>query len=390
MIKSYFKGIENVLLKNIASARTEILIAVAWFTNHDLFNAVCEKLIEGVTVTLCLVNDEINNRDEGINLEYFISKGGVLYFGNSEELMHHKFCIIDNSILLNGSYNWTYYAEKRNRENIIIFKELPTVVSDFKIEFDSTISKCDKVSDLQKYLLMNKPQDSSETASYISYDMLYQSEVNESTGLYDRAMTLAGKALKIKSDNKECRLFIKKLEDVEKRESIQNSKQIEKEAVNWEKIVSKFETDLIDSYISTKPDRQKALLSAKAIYQYEKEHNFALVNAAYSANNPGYIMMIFGHYQKAEEFFRLSKDALGQYNLGVLNLLHNDGNGFSDKINKAFAMLGEKDIPCLALYVPKKHNGIIEYSEKKLIDKTSKDTISLKAAITTIKMEFNI
>jgi len=35
-------------------------------------------------------------------------------------LMHDKFCLFDNKILITGSYNWTYSAEKRNSENIII------------------------------------------------------------------------------------------------------------------------------------------------------------------------------------------------------------------------------------------------------------------------------
>lgn len=37
--------------------------------------------------------------------------------------MHNKFCIFDKSILITGSYNWTYSAERRNAENIIITDE---------------------------------------------------------------------------------------------------------------------------------------------------------------------------------------------------------------------------------------------------------------------------
>ena len=41
--------------------------------------------------------------------------------------MHHKFCIIDNKIVITGSYNWTFYAETRNIENIIISDKSETV-----------------------------------------------------------------------------------------------------------------------------------------------------------------------------------------------------------------------------------------------------------------------
>lgn len=33
--------------------------------------------------------------------------------------MHNKFCLFDNSMVISGSYNWTYSAETRNAENVI-------------------------------------------------------------------------------------------------------------------------------------------------------------------------------------------------------------------------------------------------------------------------------
>ena len=37
-----------------------------------------------------------------------------------EGLMHHKFALIDNQILLNGSFNWTERAVRENCENLVI------------------------------------------------------------------------------------------------------------------------------------------------------------------------------------------------------------------------------------------------------------------------------
>jgi phosphatidylserine/phosphatidylglycerophosphate/cardiolipin synthase-like enzyme len=34
--------------------------------------------------------------------------------------MHDKFCVIDNQVVVTGSYNWTNNAEFRNDENITI------------------------------------------------------------------------------------------------------------------------------------------------------------------------------------------------------------------------------------------------------------------------------
>ena len=34
--------------------------------------------------------------------------------------MHHKFCVIDNQVVLHGSYNWSTNAEMKNDEDITV------------------------------------------------------------------------------------------------------------------------------------------------------------------------------------------------------------------------------------------------------------------------------
>eukprot|EP00012_Vannella_robusta_P003002 CAMPEP_0206182496 /NCGR_PEP_ID=MMETSP0166-20121206/96_1 /ASSEMBLY_ACC=CAM_ASM_000260 /TAXON_ID=95228 /ORGANISM="Vannella robusta, Strain DIVA3 518/3/11/1/6" /LENGTH=73 /DNA_ID=CAMNT_0053597209 /DNA_START=388 /DNA_END=606 /DNA_ORIENTATION=- len=34
--------------------------------------------------------------------------------------MHHKFAIIDDQVILTGSFNWTVQAQRSNRENLHI------------------------------------------------------------------------------------------------------------------------------------------------------------------------------------------------------------------------------------------------------------------------------
>ena len=50
-----------------------------------------------------------------------MKEAGVCVVASQREgLMHHKFALIDNQILLNGSFNWTERAVWENCENLVI------------------------------------------------------------------------------------------------------------------------------------------------------------------------------------------------------------------------------------------------------------------------------
>ena len=48
--------------------------------------------------------------------------------------MHNKFAIIDNRILLTGSYNWTFSANHRNDENLMVIDD-PEIIEIFQNQF---------------------------------------------------------------------------------------------------------------------------------------------------------------------------------------------------------------------------------------------------------------
>ncbi len=147
MIRIHFQDIRQYVIKELASASSDIKVAVCWFTCKELFDLLCDKLKEGKSVELIVLNDSINNRPDGLNFQTFIDLGGKFYFSDIENPMHNKYCIIDNSTLINGSYNWTYFAENKNFENIMIFKE-HEIVSDYVSDFLRIKEHCKLVTDV--------------------------------------------------------------------------------------------------------------------------------------------------------------------------------------------------------------------------------------------------
>ena len=133
--QAYFENIQTQIKKELSNAEYSIYIAVAWFTDNELFKVLCKKASEGLFVELIIVDDDIN-RQGSLNFSILESKGGKIWKipTTDENLMHNKFCIIDDSTIITGSYNYTRKAQS-NHENITVITDNNELAIQFAIEF---------------------------------------------------------------------------------------------------------------------------------------------------------------------------------------------------------------------------------------------------------------
>jgi len=130
METAHFSHIRSEIISLLDDAKREVLVAMAWFTSSELFSALLSCCNRGVRVNLILLDDPINYMYYAPDFNELIKHGGNLRIAGSDiGFMHHKFCVIDNHVVITGSYNWTYYAETRNIENVVITTDSKIVKS---------------------------------------------------------------------------------------------------------------------------------------------------------------------------------------------------------------------------------------------------------------------
>lgn len=192
MVQAYFQNIRVSIINEIEKANISLKVAVYWFTNNELFDLLYQKQMNGVQCELIIHNDYINNRDTGLPFQKFIDAGGKFYFSDEENPMHNKFCIIDNQVLINGSYNWTYYAESKNRENVLIIKQEADVVQAFETEFSNLI---ELVKPLQTIALLTKfeveENNLLRNRDYLAHDIIYQAKASNKPEMVKTAFEIA-------------------------------------------------------------------------------------------------------------------------------------------------------------------------------------------------------
>ena len=131
------------IVRELAQAQKEILVAIYAFTSDDLAWGLVRARQRGVKVQVVLdqefdANNESSKRllleQQGVPVRRIsgLNKGSR---ARGAGLMHQKFAVIDRMVLLTGSYNWTVSADNINDENLLIFRAAGPLAEDYRKEF---------------------------------------------------------------------------------------------------------------------------------------------------------------------------------------------------------------------------------------------------------------
>lgn len=143
-LKAHFSNIHKVIIGHLDQAQSEIVAAIAWFTDRDIFEVLCKKACSGIKVSVALIGDEINRGPGGLNFQRLSNVGGQVIFlqpgSRHERTMHHKFCVIDHGTVITGSYNWSQKA-RNNDENITVVTDSADFAGKYLDTFHSLLAR---------------------------------------------------------------------------------------------------------------------------------------------------------------------------------------------------------------------------------------------------------
>ena len=113
-------GAVHALVKQIDSAHTSIRVMAYGFTSSELSQALVRAKKRGVSVELIEDSKSAHSNSEAVAP---LVAAGVLVRSDAEHaIAHNKVMLIDDDVVVTGSYNFTNSADKRNAENFIILK----------------------------------------------------------------------------------------------------------------------------------------------------------------------------------------------------------------------------------------------------------------------------
>jgi len=133
-VLNYFSPVDHVSDKLVAlvnGAQHSVRFIIFTYTDKDLASAMIGRFQAGVDVAGVIEN---RGASQGALVPLACAKVPVKVDGN-KYTMHHKVIVIDESIVVTGSFNFTKSADTENDDNVLVIYD-PAVAKQYLAEYD--------------------------------------------------------------------------------------------------------------------------------------------------------------------------------------------------------------------------------------------------------------
>ena len=113
---------EQRVVNMFRTCKKSLDLAIFTFTRDSIAQAVLEAYQRGVKVRC--IGDDGNSKVKGSDVRLLASIGIPCKTDNNLRFhMHNKMAILDNSVVITGSFNWTSQAVNKNQDNILFIED---------------------------------------------------------------------------------------------------------------------------------------------------------------------------------------------------------------------------------------------------------------------------
>ncbi len=146
-VQPYFSpdgGCTDAIQAQLMAAKHQIHMEAYAFTSMPIVQALVQAKNRGVDIVAVLdksnleahvaSNGELEGRPD-LTLTMLAKAGIPVYLDARHRIAHNKVLLIDNSVLITGSFNFTYSAEHYNAENILVITGMPQLIAQYEANF---------------------------------------------------------------------------------------------------------------------------------------------------------------------------------------------------------------------------------------------------------------
>lgn len=111
----------HAIIKELNRAKNSVLVQAYSFTSVPIAEAPVNAYRRGVKVEVIL--DKSRKTEKKSSAPFLSDRGVQVKIDATRGIAHNKVMIIDDEIVITGSFNFTKNAEKKNAENLLIIHD---------------------------------------------------------------------------------------------------------------------------------------------------------------------------------------------------------------------------------------------------------------------------
>ena len=141
LVETYFSpedGVQQRIVELLESAESSIRFMAFTFTDNEMAQTLNQQHKAGILVEGIVEARNIN--DMGSDIEALQQVGLNVWLDGNPYNMHHKVMIIDDAIVITGSYNFSRSAAEYNDENVLIIHS-PEIAAHYLDEFERLVTQ---------------------------------------------------------------------------------------------------------------------------------------------------------------------------------------------------------------------------------------------------------
>jgi phosphatidylserine/phosphatidylglycerophosphate/cardiolipin synthase-like enzyme len=137
---SPWDDVEGLILDAIGQARHRILVQAYLLTSRKITHTLIAAHRRGVAVQVLVDGGQLVKTESPPMMEELVDAGIPVWMETRYQHAHNKVIVIDSdseeAVLITGSYNFTWAAQNRNAENVLIVRHDPALAARYAMNWE--------------------------------------------------------------------------------------------------------------------------------------------------------------------------------------------------------------------------------------------------------------
>jgi phosphatidylserine/phosphatidylglycerophosphate/cardiolipin synthase-like enzyme len=126
-------GCTDAIVRELEAATSTIRIQAYSFTSRPIAQALLAARQRGVMIEAIL--DDSNRTDKYSAATFLKNQGVTVLIDDQHAIAHNKIILIDDAVIITGSFNFSRAAEESNAENLLVIRDHPELMARYRANF---------------------------------------------------------------------------------------------------------------------------------------------------------------------------------------------------------------------------------------------------------------